>query len=73
MTAEVAERRVFELPARPTAGSAARRALLADGRALPGSVRDDVLLLLTELVSNAVRHADGGASRAAPPSVGPQV
>ncbi|MFL5868886.1 MAG: ATP-binding protein [Thermoleophilaceae bacterium] len=64
MTAEVAERRVFELPARPTAGSDARRALLADEQALPGSVRDDVLLLLTELVTNAVRHADGDTSRA---------
>jgi len=55
---------VFELPARPTAGSAARRALLAGKGALPRSVRDDVLLLLTELVSNAVRHAKAGADRA---------
>jgi anti-sigma regulatory factor (Ser/Thr protein kinase) len=54
---------VFELPARPMAGSAVRRALLA-GKALPRSVRDDVLLLLTELVSNAVRHAEAGADRA---------
>src|SRR5215218_4165987 len=51
----------FELPARPTAIRAARDALLADERALPRSVLDDVLLLLTELVTNAIRHvqADG--------------
>lgn len=54
----------FELPARPTAGSAARRALLAGNGALPSSVRDDVLLLVTELVSDAVRHAEAGADRA---------
>ena len=54
---------VFELAARPTAGTAARRALLAGRGTLPTSVRDDVLLLLTELVSNAVRHAEAGADR----------
>jgi anti-sigma regulatory factor (Ser/Thr protein kinase) len=48
---------VFELPATPTAAAAARRALLAGNGALPGSVRDDVVLLVTELVTNAVRHA----------------
>jgi anti-sigma regulatory factor (Ser/Thr protein kinase) len=52
---------VFELPARPTAGAAARRALIAGNGALPSSVRDDVLLLVTELVSTAVRHAPAGA------------
>jgi anti-sigma regulatory factor (Ser/Thr protein kinase) len=54
---------VFELAARPTAGPAARRALLADRGTLPASVRDDVLLLVTELVNNAVRHAKAGADR----------
>jgi anti-sigma regulatory factor (Ser/Thr protein kinase) len=54
---------VFELAAGPTAGPAARRALLADRCTVPTSVRDDVLLLLTELVNNAVRHAKAGADR----------
>jgi two-component sensor histidine kinase len=54
---------VFELPASATAGAAARRALIAGNGALPSSVRDDVLLLVTELVSNAVRHAAAGADR----------
>jgi anti-sigma regulatory factor (Ser/Thr protein kinase) len=38
----------------------ARRALLAGGARIPAAVRDDVLLLLTELVTNAVRHAGVG-------------
>ncbi len=54
---------VFELAARPTAGPEARRTLLADMDTLPTSVRDDVLLLVTELVNNAVRHAKAGADR----------
>ena len=41
---------VIELPAGPTAGSAARQALLAGNGALPSSVRDDVLLFVTELL-----------------------
>jgi anti-sigma regulatory factor (Ser/Thr protein kinase) len=53
----------LELPATPTAAPAARRALLADRGTLPPSVRDDVLLLVTELVNNAVRHAKAGADR----------
>jgi len=51
---------VFELAPEPTAGSAARRELLAGNGTLPSSVRDDVLLLVTELVSNAVRHSSAG-------------
>jgi anti-sigma regulatory factor (Ser/Thr protein kinase) len=54
---------VVELAAGPTAGPAARRALLADMDTLPTSVRDDVLLLVTELVNNAVQHAKAGADR----------
>jgi anti-sigma regulatory factor (Ser/Thr protein kinase) len=54
---------VFELPAKPAAGYAARHALLAHRGALPSSVRDNVLLLVTELVSNAVRHAQAGADQ----------
>jgi signal transduction histidine kinase len=57
------ERYAFELAGTPAAGLAARRALVARNGALPGAVRDDVLLLLTELVTNAVRHADAGPDR----------
>ena len=60
---DAAQSLVFELPATPAAVSAARRALLAASGGLPSTVRDDVLLLLTELVSNAVRHAEAGAGR----------
>jgi anti-sigma regulatory factor (Ser/Thr protein kinase) len=43
------------------AGAEARRALAeGDGR-LPAATRADVLLLLTELVANAVRHGDVAA------------
>ena len=55
-----AECLVFELTAEPMAGHGARRAVLAGNGALPSSVRDDVLLLVTELVTNAVRHAKAG-------------
>lgn len=39
------------------AGPAARRAVLAGNGAVPASLRGDLLLLLTELVTNAVRHS----------------
>jgi serine/threonine-protein kinase RsbW len=55
-----AECLVFELAAEPMAGPEARRALLAGNGALPSSIRDDVLLLVTELVTNAVCHANAG-------------
>lgn len=45
------------------AASEARRLLLTRDGTVPASVRDDVLLLMTELVSNAVRHADTAADR----------
>src|SRR3954447_25509933 len=57
-----AETLVLELASGPTAGSGARRALLAGNGILPSSVRDDVLLLVTELVTNAVRHSGAGAN-----------
>src|SRR3954453_1109328 len=55
-----AETLVLELASGPMAGSGARRALLAGNGTLPSSVRDDVLLLVTELVTNAVRHSSAG-------------
>lgn len=45
------------------AGAAARRAVLEGDDSLPTPVRDDVLLLLSELVTNAVRHAGAGPER----------
>jgi anti-sigma regulatory factor (Ser/Thr protein kinase) len=45
------------------AGAAARRAVLEGNGALPTTVRDDVLLLVSELVTNAVRHAGAGPDR----------
>ena len=51
---------VFEVRGGPDAGVAARQAVLASNGALPASVRADVLLLVTELVTNAVRHAGVG-------------
>jgi two-component sensor histidine kinase len=51
---------VFELAPGPTAGSGARRELLTGNGTLPSTVRDDVLLLVTELVTNAVRHSGAG-------------
>ena len=50
----------LQLSGKPDAGLAARHARLASNGVLPTCVRDDVLLLLTELVSNAIRHADAG-------------
>jgi serine/threonine-protein kinase RsbW len=51
---------VFELTAGPMAAPVARRALIAGNWSVPSSVRDDVLLLVTELVTNAVRHSSAG-------------
>ena len=52
------KRYALKLAGTPEAAGAARRALLARNGALPRAVRDDVLLLMTELVTNAVLHAD---------------
>ena len=42
------------------AAAAAREALRAANGTLPEQIRDDVLLLVSELVTNAVRHAGAG-------------
>jgi two-component sensor histidine kinase len=39
--------------------SEARRAVLAGDGAVPVSARDDILLLVSELITNAVRHGWG--------------
>jgi anti-sigma regulatory factor (Ser/Thr protein kinase) len=51
---------VFEVRGGPDAGLAARQAVIASNGAVPDSIRTDVLLLVTELVTNAVRHAGVG-------------
>jgi len=45
------------------AAAAARRALGEGNGMLPAPIRDDVLLLVTELVTNAERHAGAGPDR----------
>ena len=42
------------------AAAAARRGLVDGNGMLPPMIRDDVLLLVSELVTNAVRHAGAG-------------
>lgn len=48
----------LRFPARPENVSLIRRAL--DGMGLPDPVREDAVLLTTELVTNSIRHADLG-------------
>ncbi len=45
------------------AAAAARRGLREGNGMLPPAIRDDVLLLVSELVTNAVRHAGAGPER----------
>jgi anti-sigma regulatory factor (Ser/Thr protein kinase) len=45
------------------AAAAARQALREENGTLPVAVRDDVMLLVSELVSNAVLHAGAGPER----------
>jgi len=45
------------------AAAAARRGLVNGNGVLPATIRADVLLLVSELVTNAVRHAGAGPDR----------
>lgn len=54
---------VFELAGSTDAAAVARRALRAGNGSLAAAVRDDVLLLVTELVSNAFQHAHAERER----------
>ena len=45
------------------AAALARRAVLERNASLPEPVREDVLLLVSELVTNAVRHGGAGADQ----------
>jgi two-component sensor histidine kinase len=58
------ERIAFSLHGGAEAGCAARAAVDAADGAVPASVREDVLLLVTELVTNAVRHGGVGPDQA---------
>lgn len=51
---------VFELNGGVDAPLEARRALLAGEGSIPAAIREDILLLTTELVTNAVRHGGVG-------------
>src|SRR5215210_1325734 len=53
----------FVLTEETGAAAAARQALIDGNGNLPAGVRDDVLLLVSELVSNAVLHAGAGPER----------
>jgi anti-sigma regulatory factor (Ser/Thr protein kinase) len=57
---DAGEALAFELEGGPGVGGEARRAVVAGDGELPPAVRGDVLLLLTELVTNAVRHGAAG-------------
>jgi len=50
----------FAVPGGPTAAATARRTILTRDGTLDGDVREAVLLLVTELVTNAVRHGEVG-------------
>jgi two-component sensor histidine kinase len=54
---------VFDLAADATAPSKARTGLLALTGAVGPQLLDDLRLLITELVTNSVRHGPGGAIR----------
>lgn len=54
------------------AGWLARRAIAANAQLVPPSVKDDVLLLVTELVTNAVRHGGGERERSIKVDVRPR-
>ena len=53
----------FQLTGGPEACMAARHAVAACDGQLPATARNDVLLLVSELVANAVRHAGVGPDR----------
>ena len=59
----------FDIPGGRAAPNAARRVLLENDGALPQGMRADLLLLLSELVSNAVLHGRVGPES----SIGVQV
>jgi anti-sigma regulatory factor (Ser/Thr protein kinase) len=50
----------LELPGGIEAGAAARRAVMEHMDGLPDVLQADILLLVTELVTNAVRHSGAG-------------
>jgi anti-sigma regulatory factor (Ser/Thr protein kinase) len=63
MAGSASDLAAFSVSGGVEAPGAARRALRALDGAVPASVRDDALLLVTELVTNAVRHGGVGPNR----------
>jgi anti-sigma regulatory factor (Ser/Thr protein kinase) len=59
----MSDRLAFSVNGGPDATSAAREGVRAGDGVVPGPLRDDVLLLVTELVTNAVIHAGVGPDR----------
>jgi signal transduction histidine kinase len=53
----------FSVPGGLEAGAAARRAITTGNGWLPDALRDEILLLVTELVTNAVEHGQVGPHR----------
>jgi two-component sensor histidine kinase len=53
----------FDLASEPAAPTQARTAMLALAAVLVPSVMEDLRLLITELVTNSVRHGPGGKIR----------
>ncbi len=56
----MSDRLAFSVNGGIDAGSAAREAVRACDGAVPADVREDILLLVTELMTNAVLHAGVG-------------
>ncbi len=50
---------VWVFPEVPQTAAAVRRHIRKSGRSLPPDLREDILLLASELVTNAVRHGGG--------------
>ena len=53
----------LELPRLPASARTARESLVAIGERVPRSVLDDLRLMVSELVTNSVRHAGGVPDR----------
>jgi acyl-lipid omega-6 desaturase (Delta-12 desaturase) len=54
---------VFSVPGGPSAAATARQTIRTQDGWIPATMREDVLLLVTELVTNAVRHGEVGQGR----------
>src|SRR5512135_3043154 len=62
----------FEIPRDPTAPAQARRAVEELGSSIAPDVRPDVVLLVSELITNSVKYGGEGALRLQIESSGPR-